>query len=163
MPSQRNKNRLVLAVQQHWNNQQHCWLLVSNLISLAYWLMPIGVAVIIIIIITITLAGCNVLLGLLACALARHIVCVIGLEAVALEDDESWPSKKPGKKERKEAVTVLSLGSWHLKNGRSQQHSTPTLDLRQTHGNGSVGDGHWCRLAVPVLRPNKLTGGIESS
>ena len=84
-------------------------------------------------------------LAWLACALARHIVCVIGLEAVALEDDESWPSKKPGKKERKEAVTVLSLGSWHLKNGRSQQHSTPTLDLRQTHGIGSVGDGQWCR------------------
>ena len=77
MPSQGNKNRLVLAVQQHWNNQQHCWLLVSNLISLAYWLMPIGVAVIIIIIITITLAGCNVLLGLLAClrTSTAHSLC----------------------------------------------------------------------------------------
>jgi hypothetical protein len=39
---------------------------------------------------------------------------------------------KERKKGRKEAVTALSLGSWHLKNGRSQQHSTPTLDLRQT-------------------------------
>ena len=26
-----------------------------------------------------------------------------------------------------------------------------------------VTEGQWCRLAVPVLRPNKLTGGIESS